>query len=136
MHDIESGQTERRQHARYALHLVGAAEVLYRRDPGAPPGDPKAGRRSPFKVESVNISTGGCMLTFDTEVSAGDVIRIYFTHPETKSEIEIEAQIQWMRRNATSLMGRYVAGVSFKNIHEEALSGLLDYAVSTSPTPI
>ena len=128
---------EKRRDARYSLHLVGSAEALYRREIGAGGGgDQKAQRQNLFKVESVNVSRGGFLLTFDMEISAGDVIRLYFVHPVTKSELEMEGQIQWMRRNATPLMGRYVAGFSFRRIDENALSSLLEHAMANSPTPI
>ena len=116
-----SKQAERRIQPRYALHLTGSAETLYRRNLDVATGEVKSGASSRFKIETVNISTGGVMITFDMEISPSDVLKMYFSHPETRTELAIEAQIQWMRKNASNLMGRYCAGVSFKRDPDEVL---------------
>ena len=122
---------ERRTARRYALHLKGTGKVLYRRDipqrPGTTPIDP-----SNFRVETVNVSTGGFLLAFDAELSSGDCLRMTFLHPETSQELVAEAQIQWMQKNKTGLLGRYCAGVSFRNTPNEVVQSLLYYAVMQS----
>lgn len=122
-------QANRRLQQRYALHLTGSAETLYRRNLDSATGELKAGASSRFRIETVNISTGGLMLTFDLEISPADVLKMYFSHPETKAELAIEAQIQWMHKNATNLMGRFCVGLSFKHHPDEGAESLMTYAM-------
>lgn len=126
---------ERRLKPRYALHLTGQAEVLYRRlpPPTAGPSPVAPGR---FKVESVNVSSGGFMLTFDTDISDGDSLRLFFPLPDTDQDVRFEGNIQWLRRNASNLMGRYCAGVAFKNTSPEVVDTLVAYAARHNPEPL
>jgi len=123
---------ERRLKPRYALQLTGSAQVLYRRAPAAPDAAPD-GR---FKVETINISAGGFMLTFDAPVSDGDVLRLVFPVPGGERELRAEGQIQWLRKNATDLLGRYCAGVAFKNTPETDVDALVSYAAEQNPDPV
>jgi hypothetical protein len=126
---------EKRVHERFTLKLKGSAEVLYRRRLDQAYQDPKLKGSGIFKVESVNVSSGGLMIIFDSEISAGDVLRIFFTHPEDHSEIQLEGQIQWLRRNAMNHMGRYCAGISFRNIPDKAVESLLEHARRENTVP-
>lgn len=127
--------SDRRLKPRYALHLVGQAEVLYRRAPalGTGPAPLAPGR---FRVESVNVSEGGFMLTFDTDISDGDSLRLFFPLPDTDQDVRFEGNIQWLRRNASNLMGRYCAGVAFKNTSREVVETLVAYAARHNPEPL
>lgn len=130
----EIGKTaEKRLQPRYTLHLTGSAEVLYRRTPGAGAGTPEDALGGRFKVETVNVSLGGFMLSFDTEISATDILMLYFNHPETRAEIRIETQIQWMKRNTANIMGRYVAGVASRQHDDPGVVGLVEYALKQDP---
>lgn len=135
MPDLTPG-AERRQKPRYALHLTGTGEVLYRRMPSAPGGAPAPIAPGRFKVETVNVSEGGFMLTFDTDISDGDSLRLFFPLPETDREVRFEGNIQWLRRNAANLMGRYCAGVAFKNTPGEVVQALVDYAAQRNSEPL
>ncbi len=119
---------ERRTAIRLPVHLVGTGEALYRRGIEPRAGSADGVNSSAFKVETVNVSVGGLMLTFDVEISNGDVLKMTFIHPETSEELVAEGQIQWMHRNTTDLMGRYCAGVSFRNTPDSIVSSMMDYA--------
>jgi len=132
----ETGNTrEKRLDERFALYLKGSAEVLYRRSMDAVHKDPQPKALKIFKVETVNISESGMMLTFDPELSTGDIIRIYFTDPEAHTELIFEGEIRWMRRNAANLMGRYFAGIAFRNDPGKTARILLEYSRKTPPSP-
>jgi c-di-GMP-binding flagellar brake protein YcgR len=125
----DNALAERRTTVRHSLHIIGTAHVLYRRGIAQRPGDREPVDHKTIRVETVNISGGGLMLTFDAEISSGDVLQMTFNHPETKKELFLEGQIQWMHRNTTNLLGRYCAGVSFRNTPEDNIRSLVDYAV-------
>ena len=130
----EMGNTaEKRTQPRYALNLTGSAEVLYRRAPASDTPAAGPGATGRFKVETVNISAGGFMLSFDTELTAGDILMLYFDNPETRTDMEVEAQIQWMRKNAASIMGRFVAGVSVRRPDDKGIEELVAYASRQNP---
>ena len=119
---------DRRTDARFSLHAVGTAGALYRRAPlvGAAETPGKAAER--FKTETINVSRVGMMVAFDPDMSIGDVLQITLRHPATKDELVFEVQIQWLRKNAMTLMGRYSAGVLFKNRNEAVIESLMAYA--------
>ncbi len=116
--------------------MVGSADVLYRRAPAAARDVPPPLTPGRFKVETINISEGGFMLTFDAELSDGDVLRMVFPVPDADRELRAEGQIQWLRRNATSLMGRWCAGIAFKNTPEADVNALVAYGAEHNPNPV
>ena len=116
---------DRRTDARFSLHAVGTAEALYRRSVAT---DPAGKTLERFKTETINVSRGGMMVAFDPDMSLGDVLRVMLRHPKTKDELVFEVQIQWLRKNAVALMGRYCAGVLFKNRDEAVIESLMAYA--------
>jgi hypothetical protein len=136
MPEAESTNAERRADARYELHVTGTAEPLYRRSRENAFQDPALHGQDRFKVETVNISRGGFMIAFDSEVSDGDVLRLTFRHPEGGTDLRFEGQIQWMRHSAMSSLGRFFAGVAFRDRTGEAIESLVSYAKKTSPTPL
>ncbi len=119
---------ERRTAVRYSLHLVGSARALYRRGIPQRPGDREPQNPAGIKIETVNVSTGGLMITFDAELSSGDVLQVFLPHPEAAKELTAEGQIQWMHKNTTGLLGRYCGGISFRNTPERTVRALVDYA--------
>ncbi len=123
--------SERRTDARFSLHIVGTAEALYRRAPASTPRGP-----GHFKAETINVSRGGMMLGFDPDMSLGDVLRLHLRHPRTKDEMSFEVQIQWLRKNAITLMGKYSAGVIFKNRDEAAIAALMAHAAAVHAPPV
>ena len=127
---------DRRAHPRYILSLEGTAEALYRRTLDVAYGDPELKGKSRFKIDVVNISKGGLLLTFDTEISSGDSIQMFFIHPLRKEEIVLEGQVTWMRKNASGIGGRYCGGISFKNTPEEMIDDLVNFAASKHPMPL
>lgn len=76
------------------------------------------------------------MISFDAEVTASDVLMLYFNNPETRIDIEIETQIQWMRKNAANIMGRFVAGVSARAANDKGIGELVSYASRQSPAAL
>ncbi len=76
------------------------------------------------------------MLAFDPEVSGGDVLRLAFSHPETKEALEIEAQIMWLKRNSMPSLGRFLAGVSFRDRSVGDIGKLVEYAIRMAPEPL
>ena len=74
---------DRRADARYALHLIGSGELLYRHLPG--------GAR--FEVRCLNISRGGLMMTMDSEVRTGDVMRVVLVEPVHYASIAFEGTV-------------------------------------------
>jgi hypothetical protein len=135
MPDTGPSYAERRLDARYALVLAGTAEPLYRRSMERAREDPSLRGQDRFRVEIVNLSRGGFMLAFDAEVSDGDVLRLAFRHPESHAELGYEVQIQWMRKNTTGLMGRFCAGVAFRDRAAVDVDALVVYAQRMNPTP-
>ena len=124
MHD-ESRPAERRQDARYALALTGRGELLYRHlDHG-----------ENFEVRCLNISRGGIMVTLDPEARTGDVLRVNLLGPDQVTRYEFECTIQWLRRNTAGVLGRFLAGLAFRQAAPELVQQLLDEARRTSPTP-
>lgn len=119
---------DRRTDARFSLHVTGSAVALYRRTPDA-------GRQDRFKAETINVSRGGMMVAFDPDLSIGDVIRVALLHPVTRDELLFEVQIQWLRRNATPLMGKYCAGVSFKQPGDAVIDTLMAHAAAVNAPP-
>lgn len=117
--------SERRADARYALHLIGHGAILYRHLPG---GDR-------FEVRCLNISRGGLMVTMDPEVRTGDVMRVDLIGPVDHAIISFECSIQWMRRNASGSLGRFYAGLSFRQAPAETVEFLLQHAMQSSPVP-
>ena len=73
------------------------------------------------------------MLTFDTDFDANDTLRMHFTHPKTGKPLEIEGQLVYVRRNATKLMGKYCAGMAFRNASTSDLAELVEYASTLGP---
>ena len=128
MEDSITG-AERRTAVRYSLHLIGSGRALYRRGVPGRPGDPEPAGHTALKIETVNVSTGGLMIAFDAEFSSGDVLQIHLPNPEISEELTVEGQIQWMHKNTTNLLGRYCAGISFRNTPERTIRSLVDYAV-------
>ena len=135
MPDTGPSYAERRQDARYSLVLAGTAKPLYRRSLERAHEDPSLRGQDRFRVEIVNVSRGGFMLAFDAEVSDGDVLRLIFRHPESNAELVYEVQIQWMRKNTTGLMGRFCAGVAFRDRTATAVDALVGYARRLNPDP-
>ena len=117
--------SERRASARYALHLIGTGALLHRNLPGS----------DQFEVRCLNISLGGLMVTMDPDVRYGDVIRVVLIQPADFSTITFECTIQWLRRNTGNVMGRYFAGLSFRQASVDTVQILLDHAMKTSPIP-
>ena len=78
---------------------------------------------------------GGAMLTFDSDFDADDTLRMFFKHPATGRTLSFEGHLVYVRRNATKLLGKYCAGMSFKNVTEKDkdLSELIEYAASLGP---
>jgi len=136
MPEAESSYADRRLDARYELHVVGTAEPLYRRSLEKTYQDPSLHGQDRFRVETVNISNGGFMLAFDQEVSDGDVLRLAFRHPETDTELVFEGRIQWMRHAGVASLGRFCAGVAFKDRDEAMIDSLVRFAQRSSPTPL
>jgi hypothetical protein len=130
------GFAERRIAPRYVLNMKGTAEVLYRRSLATAYGDPSLKGSDRFMLETINISEGGLMVSFTPEVSEGDIIRLTFVRPDTRTTIEIEAQIQWMRKNQAPIMGKFLAGLMFRNPPKGMLDDLVAYAVSQNPDPV
>jgi len=116
---------ERRMDARYALHLIGFGEILYRTLPG---GDR-------FEIRCLNISRGGLMVTMDPEVRTGDVLRLDLVETAGLSRISFECSIQWMRRNVSATLGRFYAGLAFRQAPADMVQTLLDHAIKSSPIP-
>ncbi|MEK7474972.1 MAG: PilZ domain-containing protein [Candidatus Coatesbacteria bacterium] len=116
--------------------MIGTAEPLYRRSREQASGDPALRGQDRFRIETLNISRGGFLIAFDSEVSDGDVLRLAFRHPETQAELRFEGQIQWMRHNAMENLGRFLAGVAFRDRTGEDIESLVGYAKKTSPTPL
>jgi len=114
---------ERRTDARYAIDLIGFGEMLYRNLPG---GDR-------FEVRCLNISRGGLMVTMDPEVRTGDVLRLELVETAGLSRIAFECSIQWMRRNVSAALGRFYAGLAFRQAPADVVQTLLDHAIKTSP---
>ncbi len=127
---------ERRTDARFSLHIVGTAEALYRRALEATYKDASLRGQDRFKAETINVSRGGLMLGFDPDMSIGDVLKVHLRHPKTKDEMSFEVQIQWLRKNAITLMGKYCAGVAFKNRDEAVVESLMTYAASVHAPPV
>lgn len=127
---------ERRAYPRYILSLEGNAEALYRRDLDVAYQDPELKGMRRFRIDVVNVSKGGFLLTYDTEISSGDSIRMFFIHPARKEEIVLEGQVAWMRKNVSGIGGRYCGGISFRNTSEEAIDDLVGFAASRHPTPL
>lgn len=123
--DDPAKPAERRTDARYALQLIGFAEILYRTLPG---GDR-------FEVRCLNISRGGLMVTMDPEVRTGDVMRLDLVETAGLSGISFECSIQWMRRNVSGALGRFYAGLAFRQAPAGVVQTLLDHAIKTSPVP-
>jgi len=130
------GFAERRIAPRYVLTMKGTAEVLYRRSLAAVYGDPSLKGADRFMVETVNISEGGLMVSFTSEISEGDLVRLTFVRPDTRTTIEMEAQIQWMRKNQAPIMGKFLAGLMFRNPPKGMLDDLVSYAISQNPKPV
>ena len=126
---------DRRTDARFSLHIIGTAEALYRRALAAAYQDASLKGQERFKTETINVSNGGMMLAFDPDMNIGDVLRVMLRHPKTKDELAFEVQIQWLRKNAITLMGKYCAGVSFKNRDEALIESLMSYAASVHAPP-
>lgn len=116
--------------------MKGTAEVLYRRSLATAYGDPALKGSDRFMLETVNISEGGLMVSFSAEVSEGDLIRLTFVRPDTRTTIEMEAQIQWLRRNQTAIMGKFLAGLMFRNPPKGMLDEILAFAISQNPDPV
>lgn len=127
--------SDRRTDARFSLHVVGTAEALYRRALQDTYQDASLKGQDRFRTETINVSRGGLMVAFDPDMSVGDVLKVVLRHPRTKDELAFEVQIQWLRRNATALMGRYCAGVLFKNRDETVIESLMAYAASVAAPP-
>jgi hypothetical protein len=127
---------ERRLAERYTVNLDGTAENLYRRSPDVAYHDESLRGQEHFRVSTVNVSTGGFMLAFDTEASTGDVMRLHFRLPATMNDVVYEVQVQWVKRNAVSLMGKYCAGVSFRIRNEDEIATLVEFARDHSPDPL
>lgn len=126
---------ERRTTERFSLHLTGTGETLYRRTLETAYQDASLRGQERFKTETINVSRGGMMISFDPDMSIGDVLRVTLRHPGTKDELAFELQIQWLRRNAAALMGKYCAGVSFKNPGDAVIETLMAYAASVNAPP-
>jgi hypothetical protein len=123
---------ERRVFPRYSLHLKGETEVLYRRAPDALREDPTGGGNHRYPIDLVNISMGGAMLTFEADFVADDTLRMFFRHPTTGKELSFEGHLVYVRRNATKLLGKYCAGMAFRNVSEKEgdLAEIIEYAAS------
>ena len=119
--------SNRRHDVRYPLTLAGAATALYRRSPDGSPASPR------FTLETINVSRGGMMVAFDQDVSDGDVLVMHFTGPDTGAGLEVEGRIQWLRRNTTGLLGKFFAGVMFRDRDAEAVRRLVDHAAAHAP---
>ena len=124
---------ERRIFPRYSLHVGGEAEVLFRRTPVPVEGEDQPGSDGRYPIDIVNISQGGAQLTFGAPFDAHDVVRLFLTHPITGNIILLEGELVWVRKNASHLMGRYYAGLSFRDIHNEGLADMVAYAATLGP---
>ena len=126
---------ERRVYPRYSVHLTGECEALFRRAPGAASDSPTGGGNPRYPLSVVNISLGGAMLTFDADFDANDTLRLHFMHPVTGRELSFEGHLVYVRKNATKLLGKYCAGMSFKQMMEKDpdLAELIEYAATLGP---
>jgi len=107
--------------------------VLFRRAPDASSEDRTGGGNHLYPIDIVNISLGGAMLTFDADFDADDTLRMHFKNPATGRPLEIEGHLVYVRRNATRLMGKYCAGMSFRNSTDKDLAELVEYAAGLGP---
>ncbi len=127
---------ERRARPRYALHLVGSAEVLYRRDPAPPTEGPAPLESGRFRVEALNISTGGFLLVFGTDITYGDILRLRIPLPGSDLDVCAEGRIQWMQRDPSATPAKYLAGLLLQKTDGRAIEVLLDYAIQRHPEPL
>lgn len=106
--------------------------MLYRRAPDALREDPTGGGNHRYPIDLVNISMGGAMLTFEADFVADDTLRMFFRHPTTGKELSFEGHLVYVRRNATKLLGKYCAGMAFRNVSEKEgdLAEIIEYAAS------
>lgn len=124
---------ERRSFPRYSLHLAGEAEALFRRPPTHQEGEDEPLPDGRYHIDVVNISQGGLQLIFGVAFDAHDVIRMYFTHPSTGARIVTEGELVWVRKNAMKVLGKYYAGLAFRDTHQEGIKSLVDYAATLGP---
>ena len=124
---------ERRVFPRYSLHLTGETEALFRRAPDFFSEASKVIKDHRYQVDIVNLSMGGAMITFEADFDEGDTLRMHIAHPVTGKKLVVEGHLAWVRKNATKLMGKYCAGLSFRNTTDTALAELIEYAATQGP---
>jgi len=124
---------ERRAFPRYSLHLTGVAEALFRRQPTALEGEELPDEMGKYPIDIVNMSKGGVQLTFNVAFDAHDVLRMNIIHPETDQPIRLEGELMWVRKNATDLMGKFYAGLAFRDTTQEGVDSLVTYASRQGP---
>jgi len=109
--------------------------VLFRRAPDSTREDPTGGGNRLYPIDLVNISMGGAMLTFDSDFDANDTLRMHFTHPTTGQKLVFEGHLIYVRKNATTLLGKYCAGMAFRYTGEKDkdLCELIEYASTLGP---
>ena len=82
------------------------------------------GSRSPFKAETIDISSGGVGLLVDVEVRAGTPMTVELRFSNPKLNLSLDGVVM----HSAAMAGRWFAGVRFVGIslaHELELSGFV-----------
>ena len=72
----------------------------------AVPGDPW------FEVFVASGDVSGCEISSDMEIKAGDMLELAFPAVGPKPASNIQGKVEWVRKNAMPILGRYSCRVN------------------------